>query len=559
MTLSSSSASTSVTTPSSMEWPSINIHSDTMSMTMTSTTATMDINNTTTATEARLLHGQQYDTCSWWDCCFLKRTKKRSTSFLKMKQTLSQSQPLSVASASASCGKCKNPNCKGIQTLPKRLFSSYSTTIIVHPCTTTMIFREEKIPLRQIRTLLHRDMEQLSITGRKIDRRFVRRFERANLDSLTCLVLNGNDLSRDQHCFRRLLSNLPLHLEQLRLSWNGMDVAVTKCLSKRVKQLKRLKHMSLCGNPIGSEGLRYLMENGNIHNINYLNFWDCDIGDNGASLLGQVLSKPTSNVEHMILDMNGITSAGIRSLSEGLKYNNTLISLDLYCNHIGDEGVEALMSSLATSRERYDDNEGSTRTDGGGGCYSRLEELSLRATHIGVTGAKSLARYLNGTCLKKLHLSHNSISDEGAIGLAETLSTNQTLQELTLSSNGLGNKSIVAFALALTAGKNQTLQRLELDGNPLVDRRGASKFVRCLQANTSLLTLSVLETTYDNHLLQDKLNFYLEANRAGRRHIGNVSIPIGAWPKILHSTTRPDHMYLFLRERPDLFLFGGRG
>jgi Ran GTPase-activating protein (RanGAP) involved in mRNA processing and transport len=184
-----------------------------------------------------------------------------------------------------------------------------------------------------------------------------------------------------------------------------------------------------------------------------------------------------------------------------------------------------------------------------------LGEISLRANQITKLGAQHIASHIHKTNLRKLCLSHNSIGDEGAQYLAEALdghnSNNmQTLEVLTLSSNGLGNKSVLAMATALT--NNQRLKTLALDRNSRVDRRGASSFVQCLQQNKTLLDLAILENSYENHLLNDKLNFYLEVNKMCRQYMTDMLIPDATWPRILSAMERPDHLFLVLRERPDV-------
>jgi hypothetical protein len=61
------------------------------------------------------------------------------------------------------------------------------------------------------------------------------------------------------------------------------------------------------------------------------------------------------------------------------------------------------------------------------------------------------------------------------------------------------------------------------------------------------LALQVSEQTYENQLLNDELDFYLEANKLGRQHFGDLSIPHAAMD-------RPDHLFVLLRERPDAII-----
>jgi Ran GTPase-activating protein (RanGAP) involved in mRNA processing and transport len=315
-----------------------------------------------------------------------------------------------------------------------------------------------------------------------------------------------------------------------------MDAQSAGILARRLPQLKNLQSMALCGNPIGAEGLKVLVDEGNFCQIAEVDLWDCGMGDEGAAILGRSLTEPNVMTQRLVLDMNSIGDEGIRALAEGLANNTSLQTLHLCCNDIGDEELGALVSSISSNG------------------VSQLEELSLCANHIGGLGAKAIASRVNDTCLRKLYLGHNCIRDEGALYLADALQAKESkLEELTLSWNGLGNKSVVAMSTALTS--NPPLQRLALDGNPQVDRRGATSFVQCLrQHNKRLMALQVLEQTYGNHLLNDKLDFYLEVNKLGRQYLGDLSIPHAAWPRILGAMDRPDHLFMLLRERPDVIM-----
>ena len=347
----------------------------------------------------------------------------------------------------------------------------------------------KRFSVRKIRRSLHSDdVEELSITGRRLRFCFVKVLENYSLSQLTMLCLNRNQLYRDKHLYKRLLQNLPIALHDLSLCWNGLDESTATILANRLRQLENLKSISLAGNPIGPNGIQCLIEEGNLHHIQTVNLSDCDVGDEGVTTLGYYLQLKASKVEHLKLDMNTIGDIGLIALANGLKINQSMISLDLYCNDFGELGVKSLMSATCS------------RT-------SNLQILSLRANRIGDDGAKVIASKLNRcTSLQSLNIGYNEIGDEGGIAIAESLTHNTTaLKELTMSWNSLGNKSISAFALALT--QNECLELCRLDENPQVGRRGASAFVQTLKSNTTLKTLEVLNRSYENHLLHDKLDF----------------------------------------------------
>ncbi|KAF8925557.1 hypothetical protein BGZ47_003198, partial [Haplosporangium gracile] len=114
-----------------------------------------------------------------------------------------------------------------------------------------------------------------------------------------------------------------------------------------------------------------------------------------------------SNVAFLDLRSNFIGPNGAQALSEALKTNSTLTSLNLN-NSIEDNGAVALSEALKTN--------------------STLTELSLMHNWIGENGAQVLSGALKtNSTLIALNLERNSFGDDGAQALAEVLKTNLTV------------------------------------------------------------------------------------------------------------------------------------
>lgn len=105
--------------------------------------------------------------------------------------------------------------------------------------------------------------------------------------------------------------------------------------------------------------------------------------------------------------------------------------------------------------------------------FGSIVSLNLECNAIGVAGAEALATFIilqsqdarggkNTTCLRVLKLANNKISNEGAAAMAEALLNNTTLEELTLTNNGISH-GLVAIGKALE--KNNTIRTLTLFGN----------------------------------------------------------------------------------------------
>ena len=106
---------------------------------------------------------------------------------------------------------------------------------------------------------------------------------------------------------------------------------------------------------------------------------------------------------------------------------------------------------------------------------------------ISDAGAVALAQALHhNSTLKELHLSNNSISDAGVVALAQALHHNSTLKELYLYNNSISDAGAVALAQALH--HNSTLKRLDLCNNSISDT-GAVALAQALHHNSTLKEL----------------------------------------------------------------------
>ena len=117
---------------------------------------------------------------------------------------------------------------------------------------------------------------------------------------------------------------------------------------------------------------------------------------------------------------------------------------------------------------------------------STLKELGLSNNSISDAGAVALAQALHhNSTLLWLDLYNNSISDAGAVALAQALHHNSTLKELDLFNNSISDAGAVALAQALH--HNSTLKELNLSGNDAIGEEGTCQLVQSLTVNTSIV------------------------------------------------------------------------
>ncbi|KAF9347385.1 hypothetical protein BGX26_001141 [Mortierella sp. AD094] len=152
-----------------------------------------------------------------------------------------------------------------------------------------------------------------------------------------------------------------------------------------------------------------------IYDLDFAFGWECSRSDLEAF---EYALKMSSH--------NKIGDKGALALSEALKTNTTLISLDLSWNHTKDKGVQELSKALATN--------------------TTLTSLGLSSNKIEYVGALALSQALKlNTTLTSLNLSWNWTKDEGALELLEALKTNKTLTSLDLSSNEIEDEGVLAL------------------------------------------------------------------------------------------------------------------
>ncbi|KAG0051211.1 hypothetical protein BGZ83_003996 [Gryganskiella cystojenkinii] len=199
-----------------------------------------------------------------------------------------------------------------------------------------------------------------------------------------------------------------------------------------------------------------------------LNMQGNSISDNGARTLAKAL-KTNMTLTTLNLQGNSINDSGAQALAKALKTNITLTALNLQGNSINDNGAQALATALKTNRA--------------------LTTLDLWENSISDNGAQALAEALmaNST-LTSLNLCKNSVGNNGVKVLAEALKTNSTLISLDVSVNSISNNGAQALAEALKT--NSTLTTLNLQGNSIKDN-GAQALAEALKTNLTLTTLDL--------------------------------------------------------------------
>ncbi|CAF2265566.1 unnamed protein product [Rotaria magnacalcarata] len=223
------------------------------------------------------------------------------------------------------------------------------------------------------------------------------------------------------------------------------------------------------------------------------------IGLKGARHLAKALRNNQTLIELNISD-NQIGDVGTQYLAEAIRQNEVkqpniiLLINNLICQE-QNELIDRLRQ-LAPQHAAYLSN--ATRIN------QTLTTLYLDRNQIGDTGAQQIAEALTkNVTLTTLYLGSNGIGDTGAQHIAEALTKNQALTTLYLRGNLIGETGAQHIAEALV--KNQTLATLNLDGNKITDT-GAQHIAEALTNNQTLTTMSLygnqISNTHAHHITE---------------------------------------------------------
>ena len=202
-----------------------------------------------------------------------------------------------------------------------------------------------------------------------------------------------------------------------------------------------------------------------------------DLGD-AILKLGDLLRKSnTINIFTIVGDAIGKKCIHNVGLMLGEGQCKSLKSLGFLQNRFGDEGFSEIISSLSVQ--------------------SQLEGLKFCGSNVGRGGWALLGLALKDINLKKLHLCHNDIDDEGLHALVTNMKKGSSVDILVLA----GNASITAEGLkslsSLLQSDNCCLEVLDL-GDMNIGNDGLDAVMDGLAENKSLKLLSLSGNSIDD-------------------------------------------------------------
>jgi hypothetical protein len=199
-----------------------------------------------------------------------------------------------------------------------------------------------------------------------------------------------------------------------------------------------------------------------------------------------------------------------------VKPNQSLRELYLSGNDaIGDGGLAALAAALKTIHK--EDDRGEHKQDKN--AVAILDHLDVSSCDIGDSGVEAIAIAIDsnpGGCIKRLNLSNNEVTDEGAIALSKALIDGSQkingycIDSLDLSNNhGIGDEGAMALFEALEYG---ALRSLSL-------RSCSIKWRSAAALGRTLANIAIGHGSDDNSVLgkADSIEVDISGNHIGKK------------------------------------------
>jgi len=279
------------------------------------------------------------------------------------------------------------------------------------------------------------------------------------------------------------------HLEVLKLSANKVaeDIDACEALMNAIENLQSVKVLDLSQNYLGERGVRAVCEGllkrrrrpidqfgKRPEGLKILNVSHDSIENNGALALANMFRAfPDEVSEKLDVSFNGIFEQGATALAEAMCSQSSGMrsfrrELDFRCNSVGFEGACALAK-----------------------CLDGTRSLNLSNNGIKDAGLKILARHLK-TNFTVTHFDArgNDITSDGAFYLADCLSENSTLLDISLDSNRLDDRAAINFVENLSSNLATRLSILDLARNDIEDE-GGMRLANFLATNVSIARLSL--------------------------------------------------------------------
>jgi len=221
-------------------------------------------------------------------------------------------------------------------------------------------------------------------------------------------------------------------------------------LAEAIKNNGNLISLSLMTCGFRSQGIVCLAEAIKCNkNLTYLNFSNNNLYDESVAVI-IIDAIKDSNITSLNVGNNSITEKGLYTLSQFISLGNNKLSTLILCgNNFGDKGFIYLSDALKN-------NKTITSID--------ISNCNHQESNFDGTGILAIAEFIkHNNSLITLDLSCNDINDEGASALADAIKINKRLAYLNLDNNSI--EDIGAIKLGHAISQNTSLVQTRLAQN----------------------------------------------------------------------------------------------
>ncbi|OHS93099.1 hypothetical protein TRFO_40602 [Tritrichomonas foetus] len=203
----------------------------------------------------------------------------------------------------------------------------------------------------------------------------------------------------------------------------------------------------------------------------------------------------SDSITRIDLSANQITADGIKALQDALVQSQSLTHVSFSQNDLGDEGCMQVILALRVNRTITHVNLSDTGMSHNAltvigaliGQINRLKCLHVDNPHNGIDGDSAAKRLFislsSNESLTELSIARAKLGDDSAFLISNALSVNTVLTNLRLRANGIS--SVGGEYLAKALKDNHSLEVLDISGNKLSDK-GAQAFAQMFTENKKL-------------------------------------------------------------------------
>ena len=199
-----------------------------------------------------------------------------------------------------------------------------------------------------------------------------------------------------------------------------------------------------------------------------------------SNIEGIILTSLVHGTRTIKIAWNEIADNAAVFISDFLKTNKTLHELEISHNTISSEAFKQIMKAIQTN--------------------TIMQILDISHNEVSDDGAVAIGECLKGSsnALQQLYMSHNQISNVGIINIDKALQINTTIQILDISHNNISDDGAVAmgenlrnrYARNEKSTQDYTLQKLNMSYNN-ISSKGIIAFSKCLESSNAVRTLTI--------------------------------------------------------------------